>query len=470
MSPQITSHSASHTFSTSSTRSQFLHLRWLSLGVIRRITSTRTLVAAMLAFLGILLMSSELLAQGPRNFRLPPYDLPDVESSEAEADTLPEAVVAAPRRVIVDTDPGVDDATALVWLFSQQFYPVTVEGVVTVAGNTNIYSATANANLVLDWLGADVPLVQGAETPLVQPQSLTPWLIHGPDGLWFTFAPPATDVDPRDATTFYCDLDPQTLTPGMLVIALGPLTNIASAMVACPEQWVGVEIVSLGGSRATPNQTPVTEYNYWQDPEAAAIVLAHAPATTLQIVLSDAFSQFPLERSHFGQLQSVKNQATQNLLPILQAYYDVLLAGGSTPNLPDPTAAIYALDNSLATAQPAQVEILAGPGIPEIARGQTIIGLTPLEQVTMLADDAQLSGLALQAFSDPNFDLNAAIFAILSSAPPNATVVTDIDVRLMNNRFVQGLRFPPASVSSSGAAETQQNTYDNHTFVPLIVD
>lgn len=426
--------------------------------------------AALCAFVASLVFGEDLFAQTPPNFRIPPYALPDVESDEADGETLPDGT-APLRRVIVDTDPGVDDAAALIWLFSQRFYPVDVKGIVAVAGNTTVDQGVNNAQMILEWLAVNTPVVRGADGPLVQPPSLVPALIHGLDGLWF-MGGGAADPDFGDATAFYCSV----LEPGMLVIALGPLTNIAKAMDepngGCPAKWNGVEIVSLGGSRAKPNQTPVTEYNYWQDPEAAKQVLALGPTSgaTIQVVLSDAFSQFEISPSDLRQLDRRGVAAIQNLLPALTVYADGLSAGGEAPTLPDPSAVIYALANRFGRSQSALVEVLAGPGIPEVARGQTIIGLTMNERITMIATDAELSEIAFKVFTDPAFDFAAALGSILFSRPDNAMVVTDINARQMHNIFIQGVSGRGKHRNGGAAEQSDASSFEHQMYVPLIAD
>src|SRR5262245_9324153 len=98
----------------------------------------------------------------------------------------------APIDLVIDTDPGVDDAAALVWLLSQTNYPVNVRGIGTVLGNTTALNGANNALAVLDALGRrDIPVSVGASEPISQPLNLGPWLglrtpalLHGPDGLW----------------------------------------------------------------------------------------------------------------------------------------------------------------------------------------------------------------------------------------------------------------------------------------------
>lgn len=105
-------------------------------------------------------------------------------SAATEMDAARQALPAI--KLLVDTDPGVDDAIALTWLMRQQKQPLQMLGIVTVAGNTSVLNATNNALLVLEQLQRqDVPVVMGAAAPRVQPLSKTTWFIHGPDGLWF---------------------------------------------------------------------------------------------------------------------------------------------------------------------------------------------------------------------------------------------------------------------------------------------
>ena len=131
---------------------------------------------------------------------------------------------------------------------------------------------------------------------------------------------------------------------------------------------------------------------------------------------------------------------------------------------------IYALANRFGTSQSALVEVLAGPGIPEVARGQTIIGLTVNERITMIATDAELSAIAFQVFTDPTFDFGAALYNILVSRPDNAMVVTDINARQMHNIFIQGLRVRGVIPTGSTAEQSDASDYEHQMYVPLVVE
>lgn len=469
--------------------------------------STLAWLALIVALVGIAAFAAPVHAQAPRGLRIPPVILPDHESTDAELealDALPDASVGAAslRNVIVDTDPGVDDAAAILWLFSQSDYPVDVLGLVTVAGAGTIDNTTNNALVLRNVLGltaSDFVVVQGAGEPLERALSLTGLSIHGPDALWFlgleNFTYP-NGLDPRTATDFYCE----TLVPGTLVVALGPLTNLATAIQSCPLAWNDVEIVSLGGAKYGGNQTPVAEYNYWQDPEAAQIVLGNtitnvADVTvsySVNMVLYDAFKQFEFERNNLAQLPG--RGAFAFLWPALQLHWAALQL--DPPILPDPVAMMVALDPSLALAQPALVKVLGRAQLeedeataPSLARGQTIIGLSVAERVAMIATNAefdQLSVLSLDltlAYFTPDpadegpleAQLNLLLLDLLGREVDNANVIVDIDGRRMVRDFVQAVRKNKGMAAQGEELDTdtagmESGVMKHDLFVPLVVD
>lgn len=428
----------------------------------------RLMLASLLALTVWSIWNQPVSAQTPpRSFRIPIIPLEDLESEE-----LPEELHSArAQKLIVDTDPGVDDAAALIWLLSQRSRPVQLLGVVTVAGNTTQENATNNASLILDWLGQQhVPVIPGAERPLQAELSSTGMLIHGPDGLWRLGSsnPQPPPSNPPTATDFYC-----TQLAGyeneILVLALGPLTNLANAISepSCTVNWGQVRIVSLGGAKLMGNQTPVTEYNYWQDPEAAIQVLASGAQLTM--VTTEGFSQFTIGEGLLKVLERFGVPAIKLLLPALRAYVAVL-SSGSDPALPDPVAAMVAVYQGLGVGRPGLVKILGSHDAPEYVRGQTVIAINPAEWLTLAANDARLSELAEIAFVNPEAFLEG-IAEIYGNNPPNATVVTDIHAGLMNTIFVLGLTGPHAGVdvptlSSSEEVSSRDEREMYHLYLP----
>jgi inosine-uridine nucleoside N-ribohydrolase len=197
-----------------------------------------------------------------------------------------------PQRVIIDTDPGIDDALALILaLVSPE---IRLEAITTVCGNVPVDFATANALRVLGLFPLEQrpPMAQGAERPLVRPLS-TAAVVHGDDGLGGVTRQRLPDGRPRyqpaegvlsttDAIT--CLLDFIQRYPGELtLIALGPLTNLAQAWQRDPtimRQLAGVVI--MGGAITVPgNVSPVAEFNISVDPEAAQLVFTSGLPLTL---------------------------------------------------------------------------------------------------------------------------------------------------------------------------------------------
>jgi inosine-uridine nucleoside N-ribohydrolase len=197
-----------------------------------------------------------------------------------------------PRHVIIDTDPGVDDALALI--LALQSPELCVDAITTVSGNVHVDLATQNALTVLGLFPPErrPPVAKGADRPLVRPLS-TAAHVHGDDGLGGgsrlrTAAgrpcyPAASATFPlRHALT--CLLDLIRRAPGELtLIALGPLTNLAQALRRDAHTFRQLaEVVIMGGAVTVPgNVTPVAEFNIFIDPEAAQLVFASGVPITL---------------------------------------------------------------------------------------------------------------------------------------------------------------------------------------------
>jgi purine nucleosidase/pyrimidine-specific ribonucleoside hydrolase len=200
--------------------------------------------------------------------------------------------MTSPRRVIIDTDPGVDDALALI--LALQSPALQVEAITTVSGNVQVELATRNALTVLGLFPPDrrPPVAQGVDRPLTRPLA-TAAHVHGDDGLGGASCLlsavaqpryPAASATPtsRDAVTYLLDLIRSS--PGELtLIALGPLTNLAHALRRDAHTFRQLaEIVVMGGAVTVPgNVTPVAEFNIYVDPEAAQVVLASGLPITL---------------------------------------------------------------------------------------------------------------------------------------------------------------------------------------------
>jgi inosine-uridine nucleoside N-ribohydrolase len=168
--------------------------------------------------------------------------------------------------MILDCDPGHDDAMALVVAANH----ADLLGVTTVAGNAPITATTRNARIVLDMIGSTAPLHQGAQRPLVaEPKDAA--YVHGESGLDGADLPePSRPADSEDAVQFI--IDTCRSTEGIWLVPTGPLTNIALALRTAPDIANKIAGISLMGGGTCGNRTTAAEFNIWADPEAAAMV------------------------------------------------------------------------------------------------------------------------------------------------------------------------------------------------------
>lgn len=178
------------------------------------------------------------------------------------------------RKILIDTDPGIDDAMAIYYALGSP--ELDVIGLTTIFGNARTPQATANALTLLDVAGRpDIPVVEGAHGPLAGGVFDHPaTFVHGDDGLGDAGSPgsPRT-VQPGDAAQFI--VDSARATPGEItLVPLGPLTNVASAFALEPRLGELLSgIVLMGGSAFVPgNVSPAAEANIFKDAEAADIV------------------------------------------------------------------------------------------------------------------------------------------------------------------------------------------------------
>ncbi len=179
------------------------------------------------------------------------------------------------RRVIIDCDPGIDDSLAIMLALSME--ELQVEGITIVCGNSPVEMGAGNAKKVLKQIGRlDVPVFQGEPAPLKR-DYVNALDTHGEDGLGESFLPEVEGYEQtQTAVEFLCEKVRSCAAEGRpcSVIALGPMTNLARMLERDREAFSLIdEIVSMGGNfRSHGNCSPVAEYNYWADPDAAALV------------------------------------------------------------------------------------------------------------------------------------------------------------------------------------------------------
>lgn len=177
--------------------------------------------------------------------------------------------------VLIDTDPGQDDAVALLLAFASRDR-LDLRAITTVAGNVPVAQTTANALRIRDLAGAEaaaVPVHAGTEGPLLFPLE-TAEFVCGPDGLaGADLPPPAREASPGHAVEAIIALCRAAPADGITLCPLGPLTNLALAFRLAPDILPKVKrVVLMGGALGLGNMTPAAEFNIHVDPHAAAIV------------------------------------------------------------------------------------------------------------------------------------------------------------------------------------------------------
>ncbi|MDQ7828951.1 MAG: nucleoside hydrolase [Armatimonadota bacterium] len=275
----------------------------------------------------------------------------------------------APRRVLIDTDPGVDDTMAILLALASP--EVVVEGLTVVYGNTDAEQCARNALAVLEVAGRpDLPVAVGARRPLLRPYTGRGRQVHGADGLGETGLGAGRPVPEGNAVEFLIARAREA--PGELtVLALGPLTTLALAVSVEPRlaQWVREVVLMGGGVRERGNATPVAEANFHNDAESARIVL-HAgwPVTMVGLDVTHRVIMTP---AHLARLAAARTPVTELIGAITPFYLRAArqFAGIDGFFVHDPTAVTYLLRPEWFTTQELYVDVVTDS---ERARGQTI--------------------------------------------------------------------------------------------------
>jgi purine nucleosidase len=267
----------------------------------------------------------------------------------------------APAKLILDCDPGIDDALAIA--FACGYPGLELLGLTTVGGNVELAKTTANALSVRDFLGRpDVPVVAGSPVPLLRSVSDARH-VHGESGLGAARLPAALS-GAREGHAVDFLIDTIGAAPGEItLVATGPLTNIALAVRREPGLVTGVrDFVIMGGSAGRGNVTPAAEFNIAADPEAAAIVFG--AGWTVTMVGLDVTYQARATAAVQERMRGLGRLAAELLLPALSGYrYEVPAAPGRAPGAGDGPAVhdLCALallaEPSLFGCVPARVEV-----------------------------------------------------------------------------------------------------------------
>jgi inosine-uridine nucleoside N-ribohydrolase len=269
-----------------------------------------------------------------------------------------------PERIVVDCDPGHDDAIALLLALASP--ELELLGVTTVAGNQTLEKTTANAIRVLDFVGRDdVPVAAGAERPLARDPFVAAY-VHGETGLDGPDLPPPQRTPlAQHAVDFLAER-----VAGATLVAVGPLTNVALLLALHPDARPD-RIVLMGGSIGLGNVTPAAEFNIWADPEAAARVFESGLELTMvglevthQALLLDADAERLRASGRTGQMVA-------ELYDFFHRFHRDTYGFGGSP-IHDAVAVAYVFRPELMETKHCHVAIECGS---ELTRGRTVVDL-----------------------------------------------------------------------------------------------
>jgi inosine-uridine nucleoside N-ribohydrolase len=272
--------------------------------------------------------------------------------------------------IILDCDPGHDDAIALLLALASP--EVRLLGVTTVAGNQTLERTTANVIRVLDHIDRpEIPVAAGADRPLVRERHVARE-VHGESGLDGPDLPPPSREPQAEhaidwiARTLRAQPDPVTLVP------TGPLTNIALLLARYPELESRIErIVLMGGAIGLGNITPAAEFNIWADPEAARRVFSSGLEVTM--VGLDVTHRALMTPAHADRLAA--SGGAGRLVADLHRFYSRFHReryGWEGAPVHDAVALAHTIDPTLLTARACGVRVDTGP---ELSRGRTYVDL-----------------------------------------------------------------------------------------------
>jgi purine nucleosidase len=226
----------------------------------------------------------------------------------------------APKRILFDTDPGIDDSLAILLALASP--ELSVEGVSVVHGNCSVEQALTNAIGVLELAGATrVPVARGFSLPLVQPSLLAPET-HGDTGLGYAKLPAPT-MKPVTQHSVDFLIDKITSAPGEItLVCIGPLTNVAVALRKEPRIIKDVrEVIIMGGAiRHQGNTTPQAEFNVYVDPHASHMVYHSGMPITL--VPLDVTYQCALTRADVQRMAQIASPVTRFIADSTRFYME----------------------------------------------------------------------------------------------------------------------------------------------------
>jgi inosine-uridine nucleoside N-ribohydrolase len=267
--------------------------------------------------------------------------------------------------IILDCDPGHDDAIALLLALASP--ELEVVGVTTVSGNQTVDKTTANALRILELVGrADIPVHVGADRPFVRERDVAAH-VHGESGLDGPDLPPPTTAAREQHAVAFLAEQIAARAGQITLVATGPLTNVGLLFALHPE--VRPErIVLMGGSVGEGNRTPAAEFNIWADPEAAERVFVEGLDTTM--VGLDVTHRALITDAHTEELRGAGKVGTvvAELMDFYARFHKARYPELDGSPMHDPVCIAHLVDPGLVDVRDALIEVDCGDGP---SRGRT---------------------------------------------------------------------------------------------------
>lgn len=300
------------------------------------------------------------------------------------------------RKVVIDTDPGIDDAVAI--LLALRSPELDIAGISTVAGNIGIATTTHNAGRILALAGrADIPVISGAKGPLSR-LGFDTADIHGGDGLGGVHFPAPLRAPQQNAVAWLADLLRSEPTGTIDILALGPLTSIAQLVRDHPDAAARLgRVIAMGGAIIEHgNIGPRSEFNIAADPEAADIVLRSGLNVTL--IPLDVTRKVRATRAETERLIESSRQDAVACGRLIDAYF-LSTAGTSAVTesrpLHDPCVILYALAPKLFEIEHLALSVDLGDGKDAGALTVDAVNGHPVD-VAMRVDGAAALAMLVQ--------------------------------------------------------------------------
>ena len=297
-------------------------------------------------------------------------------------------------KIIIDTDPGQDDAVAILLALASPD-EIAVLGITTVAGNVPLALTEKNARIICELAGRpDIAVFAGCDRPLVQPL-VTAEHVHGKTGLDGIALPdPTMPLQAAHAVDFIIDTLRAEPSGSVTLCPLGPLTNIATAFTRAPDIMARVkEIVLMGGAYfEVGNITPAAEFNIYVDPEAAEIVFQSG--VPLVVMPLDVTHKVLTTRPRIDAIRAIGSPVAHAVASWTDFFerFDMAKYGAEGAPLHDPCVIAYLLAPGLFTGRHINVEIET---TSPLTRGMTVAdwwGVTKRPKNAMFMGDVDTAG------------------------------------------------------------------------------